>query len=66
MTAATIVCLTASALMAGLFFGFSTFTMGGLRSTAPRDGLVAMQGINREAPKSVPLWKRTTRYGLNS
>jgi uncharacterized membrane protein len=54
MTAATIICLAASALMAGLFFGYSTFTMGGLRSIAPRDGLVAMQGINQEAPRSVP------------
>ena len=54
MTAATIICLAASALMAGLFFSYSTFTMGGLRSIAPRDGLVAMQGINREAPRSMP------------
>jgi uncharacterized membrane protein len=54
MTAVTVVALAARALMAGLFFGFSTFTKGGLRLIPPRDGLVAMQGINRAAPRSAP------------
>ena len=54
MTAVTVVGVAVSALMAGLFFGFSTFTMGGLRIVPARDGLVAMQGINRAAVRSVP------------
>lgn len=49
MTAATIVGVSASALMAGLFFGFSTFVMAGLRRVPAREGLVAMQGINSAA-----------------
>jgi uncharacterized membrane protein len=52
MIGATVVVLAASALMAGLFFAFSTFTMGGLRAIPARDGLAAMQGINRAAPRS--------------
>ena len=52
MTALTIVALSASALMAGLFFGFSTFVMDGLRRVPARDGLVAMQGINGAANRS--------------
>jgi uncharacterized membrane protein len=52
MTTPTIIATALSALMAGLFFGFSTFTMGGLRRIPARDGLVAMQGINVAATRS--------------
>lgn len=54
MTALTVVATALSALMAGLFFGFSTFAMGGLRRVPDRDGLVAMQGINAAANRSGP------------
>lgn len=54
MTVLIVVATAASALMAGLFFGFSTFAMDGLRRIPSRSGLVAMQGINSAATRSAP------------
>ena len=36
---------------AGVFFAFSTFVMSGLGIAGPAEGLAAMQGINRAAPR---------------
>lgn len=46
----TIASAVATALAAGVFFTFSTFTIEGLKRLAPADGAAAMQAINREAP----------------
>lgn len=40
-----------SALIAGVFFAFSTFVMRGLRALPPAEGISAMQAINLAAPK---------------
>lgn len=40
-----------SALMAGVFFAFSSFVMRGLRALPPAEGIAAMQAINVAAPK---------------
>ncbi len=49
--AVTIAALVGAGLNAGVFFSYSTFTMGGLKRLAPAAGAAAMQEINREAPK---------------
>jgi uncharacterized membrane protein len=48
----TIVASVATALVGGVLFGFSSFVMPALRRLPPRDGLVAMQSINKAAPAS--------------
>jgi uncharacterized membrane protein len=48
----TIVAAVATALVGGVLFGFSSFVMPALRRLPQRDGLVAMQSINRAAPAS--------------
>ncbi|EAP98526.1 putative integral membrane protein [Janibacter sp. HTCC2649] len=45
----------AAAVFGGAMFSFSTFVMPALRELAPRDGILAMQSINRWAPKSLLL-----------
>jgi uncharacterized membrane protein len=45
----TIVGAIGSAVAAGAFMTFSTFTIGGLRRLAPSEGASAMQSINRQA-----------------
>jgi uncharacterized membrane protein len=45
----------ASAVVGGAFFAFSAFVMPGLRLVSPREGIAAMQGINRVAPRSLLL-----------
>jgi uncharacterized membrane protein len=50
----TIVAAVAAALVGGVLFGFSSFVMPALRRLPPREGLVAMQSINRAAPASPP------------
>ena len=54
MSTVAIVGAALSALMAGLFFAFSTFTMDGIRRIPPKEGLIAMQGINAAATASAP------------
>lgn len=49
--ALTITALVGAGLNAGVFFSFSTFTMGGLKRLEPAAGAAAMQEINREAPR---------------
>lgn len=44
---------TAAGVFGGAMFAFSSFVMRALRELAPRDGIVAMQSINRWAPKSL-------------
>jgi uncharacterized membrane protein len=44
----------ASAVVAGVFFAFSTFVMRGLDRTDPLDALTAMRGINAEAQANAP------------
>jgi uncharacterized membrane protein len=46
----TIVGAVGSAVTAGAFLTFSTFTIGGLRRLSPSHGASAMQSINRQAP----------------
>src|SRR5215510_9121299 len=48
--ALTIASAVGAGLNGGVFFAFSTFVMTALRQLPPRDGLVAMQRINRAAP----------------
>jgi uncharacterized membrane protein len=48
----TVACAIGTALVAGVFFTFSTFAIEGLRRLAPADGAAAMQAINREAPRA--------------
>ena len=48
----TIAAAVSTALVGGVLFGFSSFVMPALRRLPPRDGLVAMQSINRAAPAS--------------
>jgi uncharacterized membrane protein len=43
----------ASGVLGGAFFAFSSFVMPALRTLPPRDGIVAMQGINEAAPRSL-------------
>ena len=43
----------ASGVLGGAFFAFSSFVMPGLRALPARDGIVAMQGINEAAPRSL-------------
>lgn len=50
-----ILCLAlglAAALVAGVFWGFSSFIMRGLREAEPAGGIAAMQGINRTVLRS--------------
>lgn len=47
LTAATAV---GAAVAGGVLFGFSTFVMRALDRVPPREGMAAMQSINREAP----------------
>jgi uncharacterized membrane protein len=49
----TIVTAVGSAVSAGIFFTFSTFTMAGLRQLPANQGAAAMQAINREAPSGL-------------
>lgn len=49
-----------AATAGGVFFGFSTFVMRGLRDIEPREGLTAMQSINRAAPNPAFM---TTLFG---
>ena len=44
---------TAAGVFGGAMFAFSSFVMPALRELAPRDGIVAMQSIDRWAPKSL-------------
>ena len=44
------VAAVAAATNGGVFFAFSTFVMRALRDLEPRQGLIAMQSINRAAP----------------
>jgi uncharacterized membrane protein len=48
----TIVAAVATALVGGVLFAFSSFVMPALRRLPQREGLVAMQSINRAAPAS--------------
>jgi uncharacterized membrane protein len=50
MRVVTIAATVGAALNGGVFFAFSAFVMTALRRLRPRDGLVAMQQINRDAP----------------
>ena len=45
----TLVAGFGSALVAGIFFAFSTFVMAGLERAGPEHGMRAMQGINETA-----------------
>ena len=45
----TVTCAVGSALAAGAFLTFSTFTMSGLKRLPPSQGAAAMQSINRQA-----------------
>jgi uncharacterized membrane protein len=49
LQAATLASAVCCGAVAGVFFAFSTFVMGGLRRLAPAQGLAAMQSINRAA-----------------
>ena len=46
----TVVAATGAGVVGGVFFAFSTFVMRALRGLPDRDGLVAMQAINKAAP----------------
>ena len=46
----TLVAAIGAGISGGVFFGFSTFIMGALGRMPDRQGLVAMQEINRGAP----------------
>ena len=46
----TILCAVGAGTAAGVFFTFSTFTIGGLKRLPPPQGAAAMQAINKEAP----------------
>lgn len=46
----TLLCAVGTAMAAGVFFTFSTFTMEGLKRLAPAQGVATMQAINKEAP----------------
>jgi len=45
-TAATLLCVVATALVGGVFFAFSSFVMPALARLSPPDGIRAMQSIN--------------------
>lgn len=47
----TILAASGAGLNAGIYFAFSAFTMQALGRLPARDGLVAMQLINEEAPR---------------
>ena len=47
---AAIAAAVGAATSGGVFFGFSTFVMQALKRLPARDGLAAMQSINRAAP----------------
>lgn len=47
---AAIIAALGAATTGGVFFGFSSFVMRALRDLDPREGLTAMQAINRAAP----------------
>ena len=46
----TVVAATGAGVVGGVFFAFSTFVMRALRGLPDRDGLAAMQAINKAAP----------------
>ena len=46
----TVVTAVGAGVVAGVFFAFSTFVMRALVDLPPRDGLQAMQSVNRAAP----------------
>jgi uncharacterized membrane protein len=48
--ALTLVAAVGSGLVAGVFFAFSTFVMGGLRRLPAAQGIAAMQSMNKLAP----------------
>ena len=48
-TLVTLPAIVGAGLMAGAYFTFSTFTMGGLRRLPPSQGAAAMQALNIEA-----------------
>jgi uncharacterized membrane protein len=59
MTISPVLVLTAtaaigSAVVGGLFYGFSTFIMRGLDRTGPVPAITAMRGINVEAQANAP------------
>lgn len=49
LTAWTLVTALGTGIAAGVFFAFSTFVMAGLARLPDRDGISAMQSINRQA-----------------
>lgn len=60
MQAVAIAATVGAGLNGGVFFAFSTFIMTALRRLRPRDGLIAMQQINRDAPSP---WFMTALFG---
>jgi uncharacterized membrane protein len=48
----TVAAAVAAALVAGVFFAFSTFVMPALRRLPAAQGIAAMQSINKQAPAS--------------
>lgn len=52
MQALAVICAMGAAMAAGALFTFSTFTIRGLGRLPPEQGAVAMQAINREAPRA--------------
>ena len=50
MRSLTVVTAVGAGLVAGVFFAFSTFVMRAFEDLPPRDGLRAMQSVNRAAP----------------
>lgn len=51
--ALTLVAAVGSGLVAGVFLAFSTFVMAALRSLGGKEGMSAMQAVNRAAPTPV-------------
>jgi uncharacterized membrane protein len=46
----TVACVAGAGLVAGAYFLFSNFVLGGLRELPPGAGVAAMQAMNRAAP----------------
>ncbi len=59
-----LVALLGSGLAGGVFFAFSTFVMDGLGRLPDRDGLAAMQQLNKAAPTPafMALWLGTAAW----
>jgi uncharacterized membrane protein len=51
---ATTAAAVTSAVIGGLFYGFSTFVMSGLDRAEPIEAIAAMRGINAEAQANAP------------